>query len=119
MRLLLAHLKPYKAAVAMTLALATVNQLLLLVEPQLLRLMVDRYVMRAASRTPQQSSRGVAGLVAGGVMVALIARVRLGRSVRRDVARAERRHRCRRRLQPAHGRLKPAATLEPAATLGV
>jgi ATP-binding cassette subfamily B protein len=75
MRLLLAHLKPYKGAVAMTLALATANQILLLVEPQLLRLMVDRYVMRAASLTPQQFFRGVAGLVVAAVVVALIARV--------------------------------------------
>jgi ATP-binding cassette subfamily B protein len=75
MRLLLAHLKPYKAALVMTLALATVNQFLLLVEPQLLRLMVDRYVMRAASLTPQQFFRGVAGLVAAAVIVALVARV--------------------------------------------
>jgi ATP-binding cassette subfamily B protein len=75
MRLLLAHLKPYKAAVAMTLALATVNQFLLLVEPQLLRLMVDRYVMRAAVLTPEQFFRGVAGLVAAAVIVAMVARV--------------------------------------------
>ena len=51
MRLLLAHLKPYKAAVALTLLLATITQLLVLAEPQLLRLMIDRYVMRAASLT--------------------------------------------------------------------
>ncbi len=75
MRLLLAHLKPYKAAVAMTFALATLNQLLLLVEPQLLRLMVDRYVMRAVSLTPGEFFRGVAALVVTAVVVALIARV--------------------------------------------
>jgi len=75
MRLLLAHLKPYKMAVAATLALATVNQILLLVEPQILRVMVDRYVMRAASLTPQQFFRGVAALVAIAVVVALVARV--------------------------------------------
>ena len=44
----------------MTLALATVTQLLMLVEPQLLRLMIDRYVMRAASLTPRQFFAGVA-----------------------------------------------------------
>jgi len=75
MRVLLAHLKPYKMAVAATLLLATVNQTLLLVEPQILRLMIDRYVMRAAALTPQQFFRGVAGLVLAAVVVALIARV--------------------------------------------
>ena len=75
MRLLLARLKPYKAAVAMTLALATVTQLLMLVEPQLLRLMIDRYVMRAASLTPRQFFAGVAALVATAVIVLTVARV--------------------------------------------
>src|SRR5688500_3834158 len=75
MRLLLAHLKPHKMAVAATLALATVNQILLLVEPQILRVMVDRYVMRAASLTPEQFFRGVAGLVLAAVVIALIARI--------------------------------------------
>ena len=75
MRLLLARLKPYKAAVAMTLVLATVNQLLVLLEPQLLRLMVDRYVMRAASLTPRQFFGGVGMLVAAGVIMLTLARV--------------------------------------------
>jgi ATP-binding cassette subfamily B protein len=75
MRVLLAHLKPYKMAVAATLLLATVNQILLLIEPQILRVMVDRYVMRAASLTPQQFFRGVAGLVLAAVIIALVARV--------------------------------------------
>src|SRR4051794_7710005 len=75
MRLLLAHLKPYKTTVAITLGLATFHQVLMLVEPQLLRLIVDRYVMRAASLTPREFFRGVAGLVAAAVIVALIARV--------------------------------------------
>src|SRR5207248_1712186 len=75
MRLLIARLEPYKTAVAMTLVLATVTQLLVLTEPQLLRLMIDRYVMRAASLTPGQFFGGVAMLVGAAVIVLTVARV--------------------------------------------
>jgi len=75
MRLLIDHLKPHRAAVALTLGLATINQLLLLLEPQLLRLMIDDYVMRAAQLTPREFFRGVAGLVVAAVLIVMVARV--------------------------------------------
>src|SRR5690349_19600691 len=75
MRLLLARLAPHKGAVAMTLLLASVTQLLMLAEPQLLRLMIDRYVMRAALLTPRQFFTGVAALVVAAVSVLMVARV--------------------------------------------
>ena len=75
MRLLLDHLKPYRASIAFTLGLATITQLLLLLEPQMLRLMIDRYVMRAAELTPGEFFRGVALLVAAAVLIIMLARV--------------------------------------------
>lgn len=75
MRVLLAHLKPHRMALAGTLLLATVNQILLLAEPQILRVIVDRYVMRVASLTQQEFFRGVSGLVLAAVLIALVARI--------------------------------------------
>jgi ATP-binding cassette, subfamily B, bacterial len=75
MRLLLAHLKPHKGAIALTFGLATIYQLLLLLEPQVLRIAIDRYVMRAAELAPREFFRGVALLVAAAVVIVTVARL--------------------------------------------
>lgn len=75
MRFLLSHIVPYSRTLAITFLLATVNQLLLLADPQILRLLIDRYVMRASTLAPAVFYRGVFLLVGAAVLIALLARV--------------------------------------------
>jgi ATP-binding cassette, subfamily B, bacterial len=75
MRLLLPHIRNHAGAFAGTFALATVQQLLVLTEPQILRVILDRYVLRAASVPPDDFVRGVLTLIALSVAVGLSGRV--------------------------------------------
>ena len=75
MRLLVQHLRRHTAALAAVFALATVNQLLLLAEPQILRLVIDRYVVRASTMPWPVFIRGTMTLVAAAVAIALVARI--------------------------------------------
>ena len=70
MRLLIPHIRLHSRAFAWTFALATVQQSLQLVEPQILRLIIDRYVLRVGSLPPQVFLRGVSLLVALSIAVA-------------------------------------------------
>lgn len=75
MRLLVQQLRSHIPALAGVFALGTVNQLFLLVEPHVLRLIVDRWVMRAAAVPWPLFFRGVLGLVLAGAAIALLARI--------------------------------------------
>jgi ATP-binding cassette subfamily B protein len=75
MRLLLEHLRRHTAAFCGVFVLATVNQLLILAEPQILRVVIDRFVIPAASIPWPVFFRGVLTLVCAAVVVALLARV--------------------------------------------
>jgi ATP-binding cassette subfamily B protein len=75
MRLLLEQLRSHIPALAGVFALGTVNQLLLLAEPHVLRLIVDRWVVRVASVPWPVFFRGVLGLVLAGAAIALLARI--------------------------------------------
>jgi ATP-binding cassette subfamily B protein len=75
MRFLLSHIIPYRRTLAITFLLATVNQILLLADPQILRLLIDRYVMRVSTLAPDVFYRGVFILVGAAVLIALLARV--------------------------------------------
>ena len=75
MRLLLPHLRRHTSAFVITFAIATVQQLLQLVEPQILRVVLDRYVLRAASVEPEVFFHGVLLLVALSIAVAFLWRL--------------------------------------------
>jgi ATP-binding cassette subfamily B protein len=56
-------------------ALATVNQLLLLADPQILRLVIDRYVMKLSTLPRDTFIRGVITLISLSVIISLGARI--------------------------------------------
>jgi ATP-binding cassette subfamily B protein len=74
MRSLLPYLKTQWRGLAATFAAATIGQLLMLVEPQILRLILDRYVMRLATIPREAFFRGVFTLIGISIAVALLAR---------------------------------------------
>ena len=75
MRLFLDLVVRHRRALAAVFVLATVNQLLLLTEPQILRVLVDRYVVPAGTMSWDAFARGTLTLVGIAVLVALVARV--------------------------------------------
>jgi ATP-binding cassette, subfamily B, bacterial len=75
MRLLLRYALQYWRPLAVAFALATVNQLLLLADPQILRLILDRYVMKLDSVPRDAFLRGVFILIGASVAISLTARV--------------------------------------------
>jgi len=74
MKLLLRHSLRHWRPLAGTFALATLNQLLLLADPQILRMIIDRYVMRMNKLPRDVFVRGVLWLVAASVAVLLLSR---------------------------------------------
>jgi ATP-binding cassette, subfamily B, bacterial len=75
MRAILPYLKSQWRALAGTFAAATIGQLLLLVDPQILRLIIDRYVMKLAQIPREAFFRGVFTLIGASIGVALLSRV--------------------------------------------
>jgi len=75
MRLLIPHIRNHAGAFAATFAVATVQQLLQLAEPQILRLIIDRYVLRARSVPADHFIRGVLILIGLSVGIGLLWRV--------------------------------------------
>jgi len=75
MPLLLRYLKQYKKYLFLALALATVNQFFSLLDPQILRLLIDRYATHAGSLASNEFVRGVLLLLVGLVGVAFVSRV--------------------------------------------
>jgi len=74
-RLLYTYLLRYKRLLLAALALATVNQVFSLLDPQVFRLIVDRYAVRAGAIPRHEFLRGVLVLLLMYVGVALISRV--------------------------------------------
>ncbi len=75
MRLILKYLKKEKKFLVLALFLATVNNVFSLLDPQIFRLIVDRYATRAASIPPQDFIRGVGLLLLASIGVALVSRI--------------------------------------------
>lgn len=69
------YLSRYKRLLAGALALATVNQVFSLMDPQIFRITIDRYVSRAGELAREDFLRGVAVLLLASVGVALISRI--------------------------------------------
>ncbi|HEX8619425.1 MAG TPA: ABC transporter ATP-binding protein [Thermoanaerobaculia bacterium] len=75
MRLLWSFLLRYKKLIAAALALATVNQVFSLLDPQVFRHIVDDYAVKADTMTREVFVRGVALLLLAYVGVALVSRI--------------------------------------------
>jgi ABC-type bacteriocin/lantibiotic exporter with double-glycine peptidase domain len=75
MRAILPHLRQQRLALAWTFAIATIGRLLILVDPLILRLIVDRYVMKLASMPRQQFFRGILLLIGATIVVGALARL--------------------------------------------
>ena len=73
-RSVLPHLRDHWKPLTTTFAVATLARLLVLVDPQILRLIVDRYVLRLGTMPAAQFYRGVLLLITASVVVGLLAR---------------------------------------------
>lgn len=75
MKLLLFYLKKHKKTLFGALALATVNQVFSLLDPQIFRILIDRYANRIGQINSQEFFTGVGLLLLGVIGVALISRI--------------------------------------------
>ncbi|OJI09155.1 MAG: ABC transporter ATP-binding protein [Candidatus Vogelbacteria bacterium CG10_big_fil_rev_8_21_14_0_10_49_38] len=69
------YVKNYKQFLFLSLLLATINQVFSLLDPQLARLIVDRYATRASDYTRSEFVSGILILLLLSVLVALISRI--------------------------------------------
>ena len=75
MKLLWSYLIKYKKILFGTLALATINQVFSLLDPQIFRIIVDNYIGRIHQLTRQDFLRGIILLLLADVGVALVSRI--------------------------------------------
>ena len=75
MKLLYAYLRQYRGLVAVALALATINQVFSLLDPLILRHVIDQYATRFQEYTTGEFLRGVGLLLGAAVGVAFVSRV--------------------------------------------
>ena len=74
MKLLLKYLKQYRKVLIIALVLAAINQTFSLVDPQILRLIIDNYASKVGVLTHSKFLSGVSLLLLAGVLAALISR---------------------------------------------
>jgi ATP-binding cassette subfamily B protein len=75
MKLLSSYLRKYWALIALALTLATINQVFSLLDPFILRYVIDRYATRFQEYTTGQFFRGVSLLLGAAMGVAFVSRV--------------------------------------------
>lgn len=75
MKLLLSYLEKYRGLVILSLGLATVNQVFSLLDPLILRYVIDDYATKFNQYTTEQFFKGVGLLLSLGVGVAFVSRV--------------------------------------------
>ncbi len=75
MKLLWDYLKNYKGLLAGALVLAAINQIFSLLDPQIFRILIDRYANRFAELSARDYLEGVALLLLATMVVAFISRV--------------------------------------------
>src|SRR5881397_247459 len=75
MKLLYRYLRNYRGLVAVALVLATINQVFSLLDPLILRYVIDRYATRFQEYTTGEFFRGVGLLLGAAVGVAFVSRV--------------------------------------------
>ncbi len=75
MKLIWSHLKNYKKLLTLALVLAAINQIFSLLDPQIFRLIIDRYASRAGEITQQEFLGGIGLLLLASVGTALVSRI--------------------------------------------
>ena len=75
MALLWRYIRHYKKILFLALFLATINQVFSLLDPQIFRLIIDNYALKAAEITRSEFFRGVGFLLLASVGVAFVSRV--------------------------------------------
>jgi ATP-binding cassette subfamily B protein len=75
MKLILKYLKRYKKKLILILGLATINQTFSLLDPQIFRLLIDRYANRVNELSQAEFLQGVGLLLLASIGVALISRI--------------------------------------------
>jgi ATP-binding cassette, subfamily B, bacterial len=75
MKLLYSYLKQYRSLVALTLVLATINQVFSLLDPYVFSLIIDNYVSKFSELSSTEFRNGVGLLLAAAVGVAFVSRV--------------------------------------------
>src|SRR3954451_21064589 len=75
MNLLSAYLRNYRGLIALALVLATINQVFSLLDPLILRHVIDEYATRFQEYSTAQFFRGVSLLLGAAVGVAFVSRV--------------------------------------------
>jgi ATP-binding cassette, subfamily B, bacterial len=75
MKLLYSYLRNYKRLVLLALTLAAINQVFSLLDPLILRYVIDRYATRFSEYTTSEFFRGVSLLLGAAVGVAFVSRV--------------------------------------------
>lgn len=75
MKLLYSYLKQYRLLIALTLALAAINQVFSLLDPLIFRYVIDNYATKFSQYTTSQFIRGVSVLLGAAVGVAFVSRV--------------------------------------------
>ncbi len=75
MKLLVAYLRPYRGMIALAIGLAVVNQVFSLLDPQIFRLIVDRYATNFSSIPRGEFIRGVGLLILAFIGVAMVSRI--------------------------------------------
>jgi ATP-binding cassette, subfamily B, bacterial len=75
MRILYSYLRKYWGLIALTLVLAAINQIFSLLDPLILRYVIDRYATKYDQYTQAQFFRGVGTLLLAAVGVAFVSRV--------------------------------------------
>jgi ATP-binding cassette, subfamily B, bacterial len=75
MKLLLSYLRPYRGMIALAIALAVVNQVFSLLDPQIFRIIVDNYATKFSTMPRAEFIRGVSLLILGFIGVAMVSRI--------------------------------------------
>jgi ATP-binding cassette subfamily B protein len=75
MKLLFTYLRPYRGMIVLAIFLAIINQVFSLLDPQIFRIIVDKYVSHIGSIPRPDFIRGVGLLVLGFVGVAMVSRL--------------------------------------------
>jgi ATP-binding cassette subfamily B protein len=75
MKLLRAYLRPYRGMIALALGLAVVNQVFSLLDPQIFRIIIDRYATDISAIPRAEYFRGVGLLILAFIGVAMVSRI--------------------------------------------
>jgi ATP-binding cassette subfamily B protein len=75
MKLLWSYIKRQQRILGLALVLATINQVFSLLDPQIFRMIVDRYATQISRYTPTEFAHGVLGLLLLSMGVALVSRI--------------------------------------------